>query len=133
MFWSLRDHAEKTKNILMFRHQSAGQNHDTKRANRSCENVAELEYLGTTVINQHIINEEIKSRFNSGNVCYRSSKNLLSSCLLSKNVKIRLYKIIILPLLLYACVIWSLTLREGHRIRKFENIVARRTFGPKMK
>jgi hypothetical protein len=117
----------------MPRHQSAPQNHDTKKANRSFENVAEFEYLGTTEVNTNLINEEIKSRFNSGNACYRSSKNLLFSRLLSKNVKIRIYKIIILPLVLYACETWSLTLREEHRIREFENVVERRIFGQKMK
>jgi hypothetical protein len=55
-----------------------------------------------------------------------SVQNLLSSCLLSKNVKSRIYKTIILP-----CETWSLTLREEHRLRVFENRVLRRIFGPK--
>jgi hypothetical protein len=57
--------------------------------------------------------------------------NILSSCLLSKNIKIRIYKTIILPLVLYGCKTWSLTLREEHRLRVFENRVLRRIFGPK--
>jgi hypothetical protein len=48
----------------------------------------------------------------------------------SKNVKIRIYKLIILPLVLYGCETWSLTLREEHRLRVFENRVLRRIFGP---
>jgi hypothetical protein len=55
-----------------------------------------------------------------------SSQNLLSSHLLSKNLKIRIYKTIILPVVLYGCETWSLTLREEHRLRVFENRVLRR-------
>jgi hypothetical protein len=68
---------------------------------------------------------------NSGNACYHSVQNLLSSRLLSKNLKIRIYKTIILPVVLYECETWSLTLREEHRLRVFENRVLRRIFGPK--
>jgi hypothetical protein len=74
--------------------------------------------------------EEIKSRLNSGNACYHSVQSLLSSHLLSRNVKVKIYKNIILPLL-YGCETWSLTLREDHRLRVFENRVLRRIFGPK--
>jgi hypothetical protein len=55
---------------------------------------------------------------------------LLSSRLLSKNIRIRIYKTIILPVVLYGCETWSLTLREEHRLRVFENRVLRRIFGP---
>jgi hypothetical protein len=55
----------------------------------------------------------------------------LSSHLLSRNVKIRIYKTIILPVVLYGCETWSLTLREEHRLRVSENRVLRRIFGPK--
>jgi hypothetical protein len=78
-----------------------------------------------------LIQEEIKRRLNSGNGCYRSVQNLLSSHLLSKNVKVRIYKTIILPLVLYGCETWSLTIREEHKLRVFENRVLRRIFGPK--
>jgi hypothetical protein len=73
-------------------------------------------------------------RLNSGNVCYHSVQNLLSSCLLSKNVQIRIYeyKTMILPVVLYRCETWSLTLKEEHRLKVFENRVPRRIFGPKM-
>jgi hypothetical protein len=57
--------------------------------------------------------------------------SLLSSRLLSKNLKIRIYKTIILPVVLYGCETWSLTLREVHNLRVFENRVLRRIFGPK--
>jgi hypothetical protein len=55
----------------------------------------------------------------------------LSSHLLSRNVKVKLYKTVILPVVLYGCETWSLTLREEHRVRVFENRVLRRIFGPK--
>jgi hypothetical protein len=87
--------------------------------------------LGTAVTNQNLIQEEIKRRLNSGNPCYPSVQSHLSSRLLPENVKIRIYKTIILPLVLYGCETWSLTLREEHRLRVFENRVLRRIFGQK--
>jgi hypothetical protein len=98
---------------------------------RYIERVDEFTYLGTTLTNQNSIQEEIKSRFNSGNACYYSVQNLLSSSLLSKNLKRKIYKSIILPLVLYGCETWSLTLREERRLRVFENRVLRRVFGSK--
>ena len=61
------------------------------------EGVEEFKYLGTTLTNQNSIQEEIKSRLKLGNACYHSVQNLLSSSLLSKNVKIKIYRTIILP------------------------------------
>jgi hypothetical protein len=58
-------------------------------------------------------------------------QDLLSSSLLSKNTRIKIYKTIILPVVLYGCETWSLTLREEHKLRVFENRVLRRIFGPK--
>jgi hypothetical protein len=94
--------------------------------------VSQFKYLGTTVTNQNFIQEEIKRRLNSGNACYYSAQNLLSSRLLSKNLKIRIYKTIILPVVLYGCETWSLTLRVEHKRGVFENRVLRKIFGPKM-
>jgi hypothetical protein len=67
----------------------------------------------------------------SGNACCHSVQTLLSSLLLSKNLKVRIYKTTILPVVLYGCETWSLTLREEHRLRVFEKRVVRRIFGPK--
>jgi len=92
--------------------------------------VEEFKYLGTTLTNQNSIAEEIKSRLRPGNACYHSVQNLLSSRLLSKNVKIKIYRNIILPVVLYGCETWSLTLREERKLRVFENRVLRRIFGP---
>jgi hypothetical protein len=87
----LEINVEKTKNMLLSRHQNVAQNRDIKIANISFENVSQFKYLGTTVTNQNLIQEEIKRRLNSGNACYHSVQNLLSSRLLPKNLKIRIY------------------------------------------
>jgi hypothetical protein len=71
----------------------------------------------------------IKSRLKSGNACYHLVQNLLSSRLLSKNTKIMVYRTIILPVVLYGCETWSLTLREEQRLRVFENRVLRGILG----
>jgi hypothetical protein len=120
---------EKTKYLLMSRSQKTGQKHSIKIANRSFEDVAKFRYLGTTLTDQNCMHEEIKSRLNMGNACYHSVQNLLSSCLLCRNLKVKIYKTI-LPVVLYGCETWSLTLREGHRLRVFERRMLRRIFRP---
>jgi hypothetical protein len=72
-----------------------------KIANGSFENVSQFKHLRMTVTNQNLIQEKIKRRLNSGNACYHSVQNLLSSWLLSKNFKIGIYKTIILPVILW--------------------------------
>ena len=91
----------------------------------------EFKYLGTTLTNQNSIPQEIKGRLISGNACYHSVQNLLSSRLISKNLKIKIYRTIILPVVLYRCETWSLTLREERKLRVFANVVLRRIFGPR--
>jgi hypothetical protein len=93
--------------------------------------VEEFNYLGTTLTNQNSIQEDVKSRLKLGNACYYSVQNRLSSRLLSKNFKIRIYRTTILPIVLYGCETWSLTLKEEPRLRVFENRMLRRIFGPK--
>jgi hypothetical protein len=127
----LQVNPEKTKCVLMSCNQKIGQKHSIKIANRSFEDVAEFRYLGTTLTDQNCMHEEIKSRLNSGNACYHSVQSLLSSRLLYRNLKVKIYKTIILPVVLYGCETWSVTLREEHRLRVLENRVVRRIFGPK--
>ena len=102
-----------------------------KNDNSPFENVEELKYLGMTLTNPNSIQEEIKSRLKSGNACYRSVQNLLSSSLLSKNLKIKIYKTIIFPVVLYGCETWHPTLKEEHRLRVFENRELRKIFRSK--
>ena len=97
--------------------------------NSTFERLEEFKYLGTILTNQNSLPEDIKSRLRSGNACYHSVQNLLSSSLLSKNLKIKIYRTIILPVVLYGCETWSLTSREERKLRVFENMVLRRIFG----
>jgi len=80
----------------MSRDQNAGQNHSVRIDNSTFDRVEEFKYLGTTLTNQNCIAEEIKSRLRSGGACCRSVQNLLSSRLLSKNWKIKIYRTLIL-------------------------------------
>ena len=88
-------------------------------------------YLGVTVTNTNDILEEIKRRINMGNACYYSLEKILSSLLRSKKLKVNAYKTVILPVVLYGCETWFLTLREEHRLRVFENKVLIKIFGAK--
>jgi hypothetical protein len=117
--------------MLLSRHQNAGQNHDIKIENRRFDNLAQFRYLGTTVTCQNLIHEEIKRRLNSHIVCCHSVQNHIYSLLLCKNVKIKIYKTIILLVVLYGCENLVSDFKIGHRLRVFENRVLRRIFGQK--
>ena len=120
----LEVNADKTKYMVMSRDQNAGRIHSVRIDNSTFERVEE--YLGTNLTNQNSIAEEIKSRLKSGKACYHSVQNLLSSRLLSKNLKMKIYRTIIFPVVLYGCGTWSLTPREERKLRFFENMVLRR-------
>jgi hypothetical protein len=94
--------------MLLSHHQNVGQNRHIKLANRPFENVSQFKYLGTAVTNQNLIQGEIKRGLNSGNTCYHSVQNFLSSSLVSRNIKIKIYRTIILPMVSYGCETWSL-------------------------
>jgi hypothetical protein len=74
----------------MSRYEKAGQKRSTKIANRSFEDVAKFKYLGTTLTDKNYMQEEIKSRLNSGNTCYHLVQSPSSSRLVSKNVKVKI-------------------------------------------
>ena len=117
--------AHKTNYMAVFRDQNAGRIHSMKMDNSPIEGVEKFKYFGTTLTNQNSIQEEIKSRLKLGNACYYSVQNLLSSSLLSKTLKIKIYRTIIFPVALYGCETWSLTLKEERRLWVFENRVLR--------
>jgi hypothetical protein len=89
----LEVNTKRTKQTLISRHQHAGQNHKIKTANTPFENVAQFKYLGMKMTNEILIQEEIKNRMNSGNACYHSVHNLLSSRSLSRNEKSQYTKV----------------------------------------
>jgi hypothetical protein len=122
---------DETKYMVMSRDQNTGRNHSIKTNNSSFEMVEEFKYLGTTLTIQNSIQEEVKSRLKLGNACYHWAQNFISSSFLSKKIKIRIYRTNILPVVLFGCETWSLTLKEESRLRVFENRVLRRIFGPK--
>jgi hypothetical protein len=86
----LEVNADKTKYVVMSRDQNAGRSYSIKINSSSFERVEEFRYLGTTLTDQNSIQEEIKSSLKSGNTCYHSVQNLLSSSLLLKNLKIKI-------------------------------------------
>jgi hypothetical protein len=115
----------------MSRSQKVGQKRSIKIANRSFEDMAKFNYLETSLTDENWVHEETNSRLSSGNSCYHLVQSLRSSRLLSKNVKVKIHRTIILPVVLCGCEAWYLTLREEHRLTVFENRVLRRIFGPK--
>jgi hypothetical protein len=116
----------------MYQDHNAGQNNNIKIGNTSSESVKKFKYLETTPMKQNSIHERIQNRLNLGNACYHSVQNFLSSRLLSENVKTKMYRTIILPVVLYRSETWLFTLRGERRLRVFENRVLRRIFEPKV-
>ena len=89
--------------MVMSLYQNAEQSHSIQTDNSSFEKVENFEHLGKTLKDQNYIQEEIKSRLKSGNACYHSMQNLVSFSLLPKNLKIKIYRTIMLPVVLYGC------------------------------
>jgi hypothetical protein len=88
----LEINSENTKYMIISRHLNSGQNWNIRIANESLESLAKFKYFGMTLTDTNGIHVEVKSRLNSGNACYHSVQNLLSSRLISKNLKIKIYK-----------------------------------------
>jgi len=116
--------------MVISRDKNSGRSHSIKIDNSSFEMAEEFKFLGTTLTNQNSIQEDNHSTLQSGNACCHLVKNLLSSSLLSKIIK-KLQRTVILSIILYGYENWSLTLKEEHLLRVFQNKVLRRIFGPK--
>ena len=125
------ENAETAKYLVVYGDQNAGHDHNITTDNTSFERMQQFTYSRTTLKNQNSIQEKIKGRLKSRNACYNSVQNLSPSRLLSKNIKINTYRTITLPVVLYGCETWSLTLRQECRLRVYKNRV-RTIFGPKM-
>jgi hypothetical protein len=123
----LEVNADKTKYTVTSQNQYAGRSHSMKIDNSSFQRMEDFKHLGTTLTSQNSIQEEIKSRLKSGSACYHSLQNLLFSSLLSKKLKIKILRNIILPVM-YGCETWLLTLREECRLRVFDYRMLRRIF-----
>ena len=117
--------------MAMFRDQNAGRSHKIKTHNSPFESVEQFKYLGIILINKNSNQEEIKSRLKTEIACYRSVQNLLFSSLLSNNIKIKIRRTIIQPVVLYGCQTWPVTLWEEPSLSVFENRVLWRIWGPK--
>jgi len=118
----------KTKYVVMSRDQHAVQNHNIMIGNKSFERVEQLRYLGTTITKVAFMKKlradwmqgmlaTIRYRIFCFPVCYPS-------------IKIKIFRAVILPVVLHGCETWSLTLREARRLRMLENRVLRKIFGP---
>jgi hypothetical protein len=105
--------------------------HNIEIDSKSFERMEQFRYFGAALANQNSVHEETKSKLKSGNACYQSAQNLLPSSSLSKNIKITIYRTIILSVVLYGSGAWSVTLREERRLRVFERRVLRKMFGLK--
>ena len=103
--------------MAMYRDQNAGRSHNKKTVNSFFERAEQFKYLGIILTNKNYIHEEMKSKLKSGIACYHSVQNSLSSRLLTKNVKIKIYRTIILPVFLCGRETWSFTLREERRLK----------------
>ena len=110
--------------MAMSREQTAGLSHTMKVDNSSIERVEEFKYLGKTLKNKNSIHEEIKIEVRECLLQLGAEPFFFQFAI--QKFKIKLYRTIILPVVLYGCETWSLTLREEHRLRVFENRVLRR-------
>ena len=92
--------------MVMSRDQNAGRIQSVRIDNSTFERVEKFKYLGSTLTNQNYIAEEIKSRLRAGNACYHSVQNLLSSRLLSRKLKIKIYRTI-------SCLLFCMGVKLG--------------------
>ena len=127
----LEVNADKTNYMVMSWDPNAVRSHKVKTDNSSFERVEHLKCYWTILSNQNCIQQEINKILKSGNACCHSIQNLMSSSLLSKSMKNKIYSTIILPVVLSGRETCSRALWEERRLRVFENRALRRIFGPK--
>ena len=127
----LQINVEKTKYMVTDRIQNIHNNGNLVVCDKIFERVSNFKYLGSILNQTNEIREELKRRINLGNACFYSVKKLLGSRILSRRLKIRIYRTIILPVVLYGSEAWSLTLQDEKRFRAFENKVLRKIIGAK--
>jgi len=84
------------------------------------EKVNKFRYLGAYVTSKHEVTEEIKIGLESGNECFYSVQKLLTSRLISRKLKLKIYRTVVLPLIIYGCKSWSTTSAEERKLRLFE-------------
>ena len=123
--------ADETKYMIMCRDQNAGRCHNIKIDNSSFERVEDFKYLGKPLKKSKFYSRRNKRQAEVRECFLSFGADFLSSNLLSTNLKIQIYRTLILPVALYGCETWQLTLRVERRPRMFEGRVLRRIFGPK--
>ncbi|KAI5714830.1 hypothetical protein M8J77_006182 [Diaphorina citri] len=120
---------EKTKYMIFSREENT--NTQTLNIGRhNLERVENFKYLGSTLREDNTIEAEILSRINSGNRARFALKKMLSSKLLTWTSKIRIYKTLIQPVIVYGAETWTLTKKMESKLMVFENAVLRQIFGP---
>jgi hypothetical protein len=112
----LKVNVETTKCVFCLGNTIQGKNHKIKIGNKSLERVGDSKYLGITLTKHNFICEEIESRLKSRNACYHSVKNKI----------IKGHRTVILPVIMYTCKTWTLSLREEHKLRVFEKRLLRK-------
>ena len=128
----LQVNVEKTKYMIITSRntEDEGNRHITIK-NEIIEKVNKFKYLGAYVTSKNEVTEEIKSRLASGNACFYSVQKLLTSRLISRKLKLKIYRTVILPVILYGCESWSTTVADEQKLRVFENKILRKIYGPK--
>jgi len=120
---------DKTKYMVVSR--TGRENTSVSVGAGSLEWVKSFKYLGATLTEDNSESTEISARILSANRSYFSLAKVLGNRLLSRRNKLRIYKTIIRPVVVYACETWAMTVRDMHRLDRFERKVLRRIFGPR--
>jgi hypothetical protein len=115
------------------RMQTYGKEIEIETEGMKTEEVKNVRYLGTTVTKDNLIEEEIKERNANGNRAFFANKMIFQSKLISKKFKIKLYKVLIRPVVVYRSECWTLTENIKQKLMVFERRILRRIVGPTKK